>query len=43
MRISFKWQWAVLSFLVLHTAVAHSGRDIQAVRYAGVKGGATYW
>ena len=39
MRISFKWQWAVLSFLVLHTAVAHSGRDIQAVRYAGVKGG----
>ncbi len=39
MRISFKWQWAVLSFLVLHTAVAHSGRDIQAVRSAGVKGG----
>lgn len=39
MRISFKWQWAVLSFLVLHTAVAHGGRDIQAVRSAGVKGG----
>ena len=39
MRISLKWQWAVLSFLVLYTAVAHSERDIQAVRSAGVKGG----
>lgn len=39
MRISFKWQWTVLSFLVLHTAVAHSGRDTQAVRSASVKGG----
>ncbi|WP_350282237.1 transglycosylase SLT domain-containing protein [Nitrosomonas sp.] len=39
MRIPFKWQWTVLSFLALHTVGAYSSGNIQSIRSAGVKGG----